>query len=307
MKLIITLFIIVLITSAFAISENAGTSGMTFLKMNFSPSACALGGATVGYAVGPDGFLSNPAAMSFERQTSAGTSFGVLYVGLTAGDVVAQRGFSFGKLGLAFRFLTYGSMDKTDSNGDILGSFGATDLAVSLAYSREIAEHISIGFAPYFAYSSIDTFSAMALGADIGALYKFDHGRGRLGFVLKNFGAQISAFVDTTDPLPMTTSLGASYRLKGLPLFAIAQADWAVDAGFSSGFGIEIVQLKPLYLRVGYRIRERITGDLADGETLDGLTAGFGLRYSNIWADYSFEHYGVLGTTHKFGVAFDGF
>jgi len=300
----LALFLIVF--TAFALPETAGTSGMAFLKVDFSPYTCALGGAGVGYAVGPHGILSNPASMSFERQTSVGTSFGLLYAGISGGDLVAQRGFSFGKLGLSFRFLTYGSMDRTDISGNVTGDFGATDLAVSLAYGREIVENISVGFAPFFASSSIDTFSAMAVGIDVGALYKFDRGRGRVGLALKNAGSQISAFVENSDPLPMTVNLGASYRLKGLPIFALAQGDWANDAGFSGGFGAEFVQLKPLYIRAGYRIRPKLSGELANDD-LNGIAAGFGLRYKDIWADYSFEYYGALGMVHKIGVSYDGF
>jgi len=305
-----TIYVIALLCAAisvFALPEGSGTSGMTFLKMNFSPYASALGGVTAGYSNGPDGFLGNPASMSYEKETSVGTSFGVLYTGISGGDVVAQREFTFGKLGLGIRFLTYGTMDRTDSLGNVIGSFGSTDLAFSVAYCREIANNISLGLAPFFATSSIDTFSSQAIGVDIGMLYKFDRGRGRAGLTLRNLGGQVSAFVDSTDPLPLMASLGASYRLVGLPVYAIAQGDWSNDAGFSGGFGLEIIQLKPLYLRVGYRIRPMLSGDLAEDDVLNGLTAGFGLQYMNIHADYAFEHFGVLGVTHKFAIAYDGF
>jgi len=293
--------------SAFAVSENAGTCEMTFLKMQFSPHAAAMGGAFTGFATGPDAMLANPASMTFEKETSVGTSFGVLYAGITGGDVVAQRGFSFGKLGLGLRFLTYGTLDQTNDQGEVIGTFGATDLAISAAYSREIVENIAIGIAPFFASSSIDTTSATAIGVDIGALYKFDHGRGRVGLALKNAGSIIAAHVDTSGALPLNASIGASYRLKGLPVYASAQGDWFADDGYTAGFGLEVVQLKPLYLRAGYKLREKVEGDFAEGEILRGLTAGFGLSYKGIIADYAFEHYGVLGMTHKFAVAYDGF
>ncbi len=299
--------IIVITIGCYAISDNAGTCEMTFLKMNFSPYSAALGGATAGYANGPDGMLSNPASMSFEKDLSVGTSFGVLYAGITGGDIVAQKGFAFGKLGLSIRFLTYGSMDRTNGSGEVEGSFGATDMAFSVAYSREIGNHISIGIAPFFAMSSIDTFSSSAVGFDIGGIYKFDHGRGRLGIALKNAGTNISANIDSASSLPLNASVGTSYRLKGLPLYALAQGDYFSDGGFTGGFGIEVVQFKPLYIRAGYRIRDNIDGDLAEGETLRGLSAGFGLDLSGISADYAFEHYGVLGMTHKFAIAYDGF
>ena len=145
----IILIAMVIISSAFGVSEYAGTSGMTFLKIDFSPRASALGDASVGYANGPDGLLSNPAAMSFERDLSVGTSFGSLYAGISSGYLVAQKGFSFGKLGLSTRFVSYGTMDRTDEQGNVVGDFGSTDLAISLLYSREIVDHLAIGFAPF--------------------------------------------------------------------------------------------------------------------------------------------------------------
>ncbi len=307
MKRIIVIALIIS-SSVFAIYEFAGTSGMTFLKMNFSPRAAALGDASVGYANGPDGMLSNPAAMSFEKDMSVGTSFGMLYAGISSGHLVAQKRFGFGKIGIATRFVSYGTMDRTDGQGEVLGDFGSTDLAFSVLYSREIFDNFSLGFAPFFASSSIDTFVATAIGVDLGALLKFDRGRGRVGMAVKNLGGQLSACIEKKDTLATTVGLGASYRLKGMPVYALAEGDYCRDSGFSAGFGMELVHFKPLSIRAGYRIRDKVSGDLAEGEALmNGLTAGFGLHHKGIYADYSFQHYGVLGFTHKFAVAFDGF
>ena len=291
----------------FGLSDNAGTSEMAFLKMGFSPRVASMGGAGTGYAKGPHAMLSNPASMSFERDISVGTSFGVLYAGITGGDIVAQKSFDFGKLGAAVRFISYGSMDRTNIDGEVTGSFSATDLAFSLAYSREIFDKVSLGISPFFASSSIDSTSSAALGVDVGALLKFDHGRGQVGVALKNAGTVFSAHVDSTNPLPLNASFGASYRLKGLPIYATAQGDWFADEGFTAGFGVDFVQLKPLSIRAGYHLRDKIEGELAKDETLRGLTAGFGIDYRNLIIDYAFEHYGELGMTHKFGIGYDGF
>ena len=298
---------LILVVSIYALPESSGTCGMTFLKMDYSPRSSALGQASVGFADGPDGMMANPAQMSFERNMSVQSSFGLLYGGITLGSIAGQREFDFGRLGFHVKFVSYGSMDRTDEEGQIIGSFGSTDMAFSVLYSREITENISIGLAPFFASSSIDTFSALAVGTDFGALYRFDRGKGRVGFGMKNLGTEVSAFVDTTDPLPIIASLGASYRLKGLPVYALAQGDWSQDAGFSGGFGMEIIQFKPVYLRLGYRIRPLLSGDLVENEFLNGMSAGFGVKTKNIFVDYSFQHYGSLGFTHKFALAYDGF
>lgn len=307
-KISVLIILSILASSAlFGLSDNAGTSEMTFLKMAFSPKAASMGGAGVGYAKGPHALLSNPASMSFERDLSVGTSFGVLYAGITGGDVVAQKGFDFGKLGMSVRFISYGTMERTNIDGDVIGDFSATDLALSVAYSREIFDKFSFGIAPFFASSSIDSTSAAAIGVDMGVLMKFDYGRGQIGAVLKNAGTVFSAHLDSAQSLPLNAGVGASYRLKGLPVFATAQGDWFADEGFTAGFGIDFMQLKPLSLRLGYKLRDKIDGELAKDETLRGLTAGFGIDYRGMVVDYAFEHYGELGMTHKFGLAYEGF
>ncbi len=303
----LAIFIIFLSCSVLAISDYAGTSGMTFLKMDFSPKASALGSACAGFSEGPDGMLSNPAAMSFSKDLSVGTSFGTLYAGISAGHLTAQKGLPFGKVGVALRFLSYGTMNKTDASGNEIGEFSSTDMAVSVFFSRELISNLSFGIAPFFASSSIDSYSSIALGTDLGLMFKFDRGKGHAGLVVKNLGGQISGFTDRKDTLSLGASLGASYRLKGLPFNALAQGDYFRDSGFAGGFGLEMIQLKPLFLRAGYRIRPKVSGELADGENLNGLTAGFGLVYKGVHADYSFQHFGVLGSTHKFGLAYDGF
>ncbi|MCK5832595.1 PorV/PorQ family protein [bacterium] len=303
----ILLCALALVITSFAVYDNAGTSGMTFLKIDFSPKASALGGACVGYSEGPNGLLSNPAAMNFSKDLSVSTGFGSLYAGITTGHLMAQKGFAFGKLGIALKYLSYGTMDKTDDYGNIIGDFSSTDMALALLFSREILDNLSFGIAPFVASSSIDTFSALAVAVDFGTQYKFDRGRGHLGLTVKNLGTQVSSYSEVKDTLATGVLLGASYRLKGLPLYALAQGDYYRDSGFSGGFGIELIQLKPLYIRAGYRIRPKVSGDLADGEDLNGITAGFGIIYKGIYADYSFQHFGVLGFTHRFGFAYDGF
>lgn len=293
--------------SVFAVYENAGTSGMTFLKMDFSPKSSALGTACVGSSEGPVGMMSNPAAMSFSKDISVATSFGSLYAGISAGHLSAQKTLNFGSLGVGFRYVSYGTLTKTDASGNEIGTFSSTDMAVSVLFSREIVSGLAVGISPFVASSSIDNYSALALGADLGLLYKFDRGKGYAGLVAKNLGGQVSGFGETKDTLAQGICLGASYRLKGLPFNALAQGDYFRDSGFSGGFGLELLQLKPLFLRVGYRIRPKIEGELAEGEALNGLSGGFGLNFRGIHADYSLQHFGTLGMTHKFGLAYDGF
>jgi len=280
---------------------------MSFLKMDFSPKASALGSATVGYSEGPNGMLANPSAMTFSKDLSAATSYGRLYADINTGHLAGQRRFHFGSIGAAVKFVSYGNMDRTDGAGEVIGDFSATDISASAMFSREIVPNLSLGLATFFASSAIDTFTALAMGFDIGAMFKFDRGRGHLGFVVKNLGGQLSGFTESEDTLAQGFSLGASYRLKGLPMFALAQGDYFRDSGFSGGLGFEIVELNPLFLRAGYRFREKVSGDLADDEKFNGISAGFGLVYQGFNIDYSFQHYGILGTVHKFGVAFDAF
>lgn len=302
----IAIFLIITVSCAFAISESAGTAEMTFLKMAFSPRDASLGNATVGFADGPHGMFANPAGIAFEKKLSVASSYNRLYVDINAGDIVAQKDLGVGHLGIGARFVSYGEMDETDASGNVIGSFSSSDIAVSAAFAREIVDDLAVGISPFFAITNIADYSAYAVGADFGLLYRFDRGRGRAGIAVKNAGALFSDS-NVEETLPLTACGGASYRLQGLPLYFMSQLDYSVDSELSGGFGIEIIQFKPLYVRAGYRIRPRISGELAEGEELNGLSGGFGLEFDEFHVDYSLEHYGVLGLTHKFGLAYDGF
>ena len=63
MKLTFTILILILIISLFAQSDDAGTSGFTFLKMNFSARARAMGNAYTGLSNDASAVFYNPAGM----------------------------------------------------------------------------------------------------------------------------------------------------------------------------------------------------------------------------------------------------
>ncbi len=294
----------------FSISKKAGTAGYTFLKLSRSARASAMGDAYVGLTDSPDGYLFNPAAIVFYRERAVLTSYANLYSGLGINNGLIGFLQKFGNIrtGTGISYLDYGTLKRTDADGNVLGDFSGLAVSLTVAFGDKIKKNISWGVAPNFIYEGIDSLSSWGLSVNTGLLAKFDHGRTSVGLAINNMGFQKSGFnIQHKDPLPLNIRLGMSRELKGLPLIVAAEISKSIDETFKLKGGGEVDALDPLLLRVGWQLRP--TAEYIDNskEKFNGLSGGFGLKLDKFVIDYSLSSCGVLGEVHRFSLAYTGF
>ena len=163
-------------SDAIAANSRAGTSAYTFLKIGTGAKSQALGGAFVGLADDETALYYNPAGL-----TAVGESY-ELYDDLldkpkkkpienqfTASYINYLLDFQYGFLGYARKlnektvagisiaYQNYGTFNRLNSIGDQIGTFGASDIALGLTYSKKLGPGWSAGATGKFIYEKIDS------------------------------------------------------------------------------------------------------------------------------------------------------
>jgi hypothetical protein len=303
-----------------AINSNAGTSAYTFLKIGTGAKSQALGGAFVGLADDETALYYNPAGL-----TADGESYEVyddlldtpkrkqILNRFTASYINYLLDFQYGFIGyirnlddrtaagLSIAYQNYGTFNRLNDAGDRLGTFGASDMAVGLSYSKRVRSNLSLGGTGKFIYEKIDVYSSNGLALDAGLMYLIsDDGSTRAGLALTNLGAQLSGLTKAhKDKLPTKVAIGLSHRLRGLPTVFTTEIGKPFDNEFYLSLGIEVVSLSPFFLRIGWTSAGRDYKTGSDGDNLAGFAGGFGYSYREYTVDYSYSSYADLGSVHR--------
>lgn len=321
---VIPIVVITLFSSGYAINSNAGTAAYPFLKIGSGAKSQSLGGAFVGLADDESALYYNPAGLtakaeSFELyddlldkqdEKSFQNSFTATYI-----DYLLD--FQYGFLGYtrklddrtiiggSLSYQDYGTFNRLNIDGDLEGTFGASDFAFNLTYSKRLKPNFSAGVTGKFIYEKIEEYSSNALAMDIGMMYlvNFD-GSTRIGLAVTNLGAQLSGMTDThKDPLPTKVALGMSHELRGLPFIFTTEAGKPFDNDFYFAFGTELVSFDPFFIRIGWSStgKDYRTGD--DSDTMAGFAGGFGYGFDKYKVDYSYSSFVDLGTVHRISMS----
>jgi hypothetical protein len=310
-------------TSAPAVNSNAGTAAYTFLKIGTGAKSQALGGAFVGLADDATALYYNPAGLTARGEGE------LLYdelLGKPLNEIPKNRftasyinylvDFQYGFLGYirqidsstsvgaSASYQNYGTFDRLDAEGTETGTFGASDIALALTYSKRLAARFSVGITGKAILESIDDSTSTGLAMDIGLMYLLSaDGSSRLGLALTNLGAQLNGLTNShKDKLPTKVAVGISHRLVGLPFLFSAEAGKPFDNDFYAALGMELISLRPFFVRVGWSTQGRDYRVGGDNDFAAGFAGGFGVTYKNYQIDYSYSSYADLGSVHRISI-----
>lgn len=329
-KIFITLLALGISVSIFP-QTKVGTTAANFLSIPVGPRASAMGGAFSAIANDATTSFWNPAGLSRLSRSE--------FTAATAKWLVGTR---LNWVGLAFKFdddnaigisvnqLDYGEEEITTAekpNG-IGENWSASDLAISLSYSRNLTDRFSIGGSVKYVTQTIWNESASAFALDIGLLFYTQLEGLRLGMNISNFGSEMKLdgkdllqpididpskagnnknisgqLVTDSWPLPLTFTVGVGYDV-------VNNEDWqittAVDALIPNNqttygnVGLEVTWDKLISLRGGYN-------SLGKKDAQEGITAGVGVQYDfgGFFAkfDYSYADFGVFDPISRFALS----
>jgi len=310
-KILLAVLLLLISGACFAgiFSRNeAGVTGATFLKLEAGARPVAMGGAFVAVADDANATYWNPAGLVQIRQREITAMhnewfqeiryefLGYVHP-LTESDV----------LGGSITCLYLGNMEKRMTEEEEPSSFGAFDLAVTMAYAHKFNGSFSGGANLKLIHQSIEKEKAWGVGLDVGGLTKLSIAGHTLwmGFAVQNIGPKIK-FVEQGDALPLNIKVGLAYRLsigsrrqsiQNRLIFALdinAPVDNAVNAHIGSEYVYTRWKDMEFAIRMGYK-----TNTLKDLGGLSGLSAGLGFMWKGLGIDYAWVPYGHLGNTHR--------
>jgi len=313
-----TLLSLVLLTSGLSalLTQTAAAQRAPYvyemLRSDQSARAAAMAGAFVTVGADPNGFLYNPALLSTIDSVSPVSISGLKHVlDINSGSLAAAtRVDGFGGVGAAVTFMSYGSFNRTDRNGNVDGTFSSQDLVLTLGWGNDLGEGFSAGLGGEVIFSSIESYSSTALALNGGLYFEDTASRIQAGLALLHLGTQVSGFGEQNESLPLDLKLGVSHQLRGLPLLLAVNFSQLLDDGetfldrFSSfSVGGEFTLSDPLRLRIGYDNRVRQDVSFGGSKGLAGLSAGVGILVDAYRFDYGFTSLAGIGSQHRITLA----
>ena len=335
------------VSLAYAGNDNTGTSAANFLKMGIGPRGTAMGGAFVAQVNDVSALYWNPAGIA--RLTS-------LEVGITHTDWILDVSHNFfaiaypisriGTIGVSFNSLSMGDMERTTpSEPHGTGAFfSASDLALGVAYARQLTDRFAVGVKFKYIQESISFSSASTIALDAGTQFETGFYGICLGMSISNFGGKMT--MRGTDQL---TKADIDEVIEGNPMkeARLETEAWTIPLLFRFGismevlnradsrmicnldfndprdvnpyatFGAEYAWNNVIFLRGGliYRPDEFDEQKLVKTEELELIydfkfTFGAGLNLkipgmgSKVRLDYSYSDLGILTQAHSFSFTF---
>lgn len=290
-----------------------------FLRLPVSSHAAALGGDNISL-IEDDATLTlhNPALLSSvsDRTVSIG------YMNYMGGANMFSAGYAFiqgdkATIDIAAQYLNYGTMKHTDSDGNILGDFNASDLALSGTLSYNLGKNIVGGVTARFIYSKIGDYSSTAAGIDLGLNYFDEEKEFSASVVAKNLGGQLSAYNDEFESMPADLQLGVTKRIIGTPLrvsiTAVDLTRWNYALSRHLVFGADLLLSDQIYVSAGYNFRRAhemkvaTTDSFGEGATTThgaGFSFGGGITLDSFSLGVSYAKYHVSSSSLMLNAAF---
>lgn len=282
-----------------------------FLRNDYNARAAALAGSVITVQDDPTSLFYNPAGVATLTRDRGSIGFFKHLSDINAGFLTYSTSFEgIGRFGAGLQYTSYGSFEETDALGNVLGTFGANDLAVTVGYGLTLEENLFVGGAVKFIYSGIASYTSTGVAGDLGILYTIPASRFAVGMSIRNLGAQLSTYAGIQESLPLDVGIGASIIPKGLPLLLNVgfhslnvQTESFSDRFRSFTVGGEFTLSKVLLFRFGYDNAKRRDFKIGTSADLAGFSTGIGVLAGGYSFDYALSSLGKAGLLHRISVS----
>ena len=289
--------------TVFAINIFSENTGADFLKIGIGARPVGLGSAFTAIANDVTAINWNPGGLSqlTQRQISAMHSQWIVdsnldYIGFASP-------LKSGVFGGSVIVLSQGEMEGRDANRQQIASFGASDMAVTFSFSKNLIlsnkRSIGLGANLKIIQQKIEAEQATGVAVDLGVLYHFNAMPFTAGLSIQSLGPQMK-FINEGYNLPLSVSAGLGYNIGGITV-GLDLKQQVYENKTIVSIGTEFLPINSLALRAGYLASNNSLINSAT-ET-SGLGAGFGVKLFGTQTDYSFVPYGVLGDTHRISMS----
>lgn len=286
-------------------AEAQDVAGYGYLDLPVSPRSLALGGTSIS-VVEPEMTLAeqNPALLCPQMAGQLALSYMSYVSDINLGYAgYAGKFLDLGGWSVGMRFIDYGDFQGYTEEDIPTGSFGVKDFCLEGAVGYPINDRWRIGGQFKALYTSYESYSAFALGVDLGINYYNDATGNAFSVTATNLGTQLKPLFDDgrEQHLPTQLNVGWSKELQHLPFTVSVTGyrllDWDQDYVDGNGqihtyrdaeqvlnhmlFGIEWSSIEHFWLAASYSYR-RQTSFRGQGGLLRGVGLGAGIDYGRM-------------------------
>lgn len=294
----LVILIVALCSTTFgaSIPDNAGTSGLSFLKLGIGARPAGMGEAFTSISGDIFSLYWNPAGVA--RHT--GAEFAFMHNQWFQDVSLEYAAFCFGYkknvFGLSLTLSQVANLERREGpTENPISYFDEHDLSLGFSWSRKINDKLDLGISTKFLYEKIDFSSATGLGFDLGGIYRI-RSNIQLGGAILNLGSKMK-FEQESFNLPTSYKIGAAYlgHEKHFNGDFILSMDLVKpnDNDLKVNLGGEYTYKEKFTLRSGYQI----------GYDDKNISLGLGLKIKKYAIDYAFVPFSSdLGNSHRISV-----
>lgn len=292
------ILILLILTFFEASAQNAGNTGLSFLKFGFGARNSAMG--DIGNVVSEDlsALHYNPSKLSSKSGNEVMVSHNSWIQDINS-QMFGIKTFFYGiPLAFGFNITNVSDIEIRTKPGEPQSKFNANYFYGSISSAYSFTEKLSVGATIKYLYEGILNDEATGLGFDFGINYLTPIENLSFSSVVRNLGS-MNALRNQSTKLPAEFRVGPQYKFGfsdyDLDLVIAGEYQKYFDSNSHINIGLEVIYNKLFALRSGYQSNYEIRD----------FTAGFGLMWGNLRFDYSFIPFNSgIGSSNIFSLAF---
>ncbi|MBI4722655.1 MAG: PorV/PorQ family protein [Candidatus Stahlbacteria bacterium] len=288
----------------FGDETETGCGTFSVLEIPFGARGSAMGGAFCGLVDDITAIWYNPAGLGQIVRSEAQFCHQEWFQGIR--DEYGGVGVftDYGVISGGFLYSGCSGIEGYDRSNMYKDSIMTSEYILALAYATKVRQNLYLGLSLEGLYQNLDPNKPQLLGdkgkaiaTSLGVLW-----RTRvigIGVSLQNIGTPVIYCYQSTEPLPKNIKCGLSI-LVTKNLVACADINVPQFGKTNYNVGTEYWINKNFFaLRTGYS-----WGTLSPKyfSAIDGISAGFGVKFRDFGLDYAYTGYGELGLTHRINI-----
>ncbi len=281
--------------------SEAGTAGLSFLKIGVGARAVGMGEAFVAMAGDATALYWNPAGIADLPGGHITLMHNEWFQDIRFEYLGAVLGRGSHAYGLSMSFNTVGDIERrVIASQQPLDTFSSHDLALALSHARSVGSRWRLGLSVKALYEKIYLDDVWGWAIDLGLIYLPALEGLTLGGSVLTLGPAMKLRSEKFD-LPTIYKLGLTYspgpfHFESGNLALATDLSWPTDNRLRVHWGGEVRLWDHIALRSGYQM----------GYDEKGFSAGLGVRQGRFSVDYAFVPYSSdLGETHRISLGID--
>jgi hypothetical protein len=290
MKKILILF---LLSTGFIFAQDAGKTGLSFLKFGFGARNIALGNLGVVSSNDVTSLFYNPSILANMDRAELMFTHNE-WIQDVRSEMIGAGFKLFGlPLAVGINTTTVADIEIRTRPGEAESKFNANYFSGSISTGFHLLDYLAFGVTAKYDYENILSDDASGIGYDFGLYYTSPFEGLSFGTAVRNLG-KMNELRNESTKMPSDFSLAGMYTFfndkVNSQISIIAGGQKYLDVNqFHFNLGGEVFYNDLIAARVGYQT----------GFKSENITAGIGLKYKSLFFDYAFIPYSFdLGTTH---------